>query len=287
MTAVKKDFIQFITEKYTLLTESEKMLSDYIIKNFDRVLTSSIHTLAKETDMSVATVVRFAKHLGFEGYKDFRLYLAQCGNEHEDFILDFSKNENSPDAQISRMLSSCAECLALTEKNLDYIALSRIAEKIHNAGKVAFFGAGTSYIVCQDAEIKFKRIGISTDCACEQNSASAILLNMKKGDVIFGISHSGNNEFVEAVLKTAREKGLITVAVTTFKNSKVSSLADCVLYTQTRESPLHKTAITSRVGQFAMMDSLFMTYLTAYYNECMENIQRLYEIRDGLNAIQK
>ena len=114
---MKKDFIQFITGKYTLLTDSEKSLSDYIIKNFEHVLTISIHTLAKETNVSIATVVRFAQHLGFEGYKEFRLYLAQCGNDHEDFILDFSKSEKSPEAQISRMLSSCANCLSLTQQD--------------------------------------------------------------------------------------------------------------------------------------------------------------------------
>jgi DNA-binding MurR/RpiR family transcriptional regulator len=201
---VKKDFIQFITGKYTLLTDSEKMLSDYIIQNFEHVLTSSIHTLAKETNVSIATVVRFAQHLGFEGYKDFRLYLAQCGNEQEDFILDFSKGEKSPEAQISKMLSSCSDCLSLTQQTIDYSLLSEISESIYNADKIVFFGVETSYIVCQDAKIKFNRIGVIADCACEESSASAILLNMKKGDVVFGISHSGNNSFVEAVLKSAR-----------------------------------------------------------------------------------
>ena len=282
---MNKDFIQFITGKYTLLTDSEKMLSDYIIKNFEHVLTSSIHTLAKETNVSIATVVRFAQHLGFEGYKDFRLYLAQCVNNQEDFILDFSKGEKSPESQISRMLSSCSDCLSLTQKNIDYSLLSEISENIHNAHKIAFFGVETSYIVCQDAKIKFNRIGVLADCACEQSSASAILLNMKKGDVVFGISHSGNNSFVEAVLKSARSRGIKTIAVTTFKNSKICSVADRVLYTQTRESPMHKTALTSRIGQFAMMDSLFMMYLTSYYNDCTEKTQELYEIREYFKNI--
>lgn len=261
------------------------MLSDYIIKNFEHVLTSSIHTLAKETNISIATVVRFAQHLGFEGYKDFRLYLAQCGNEHEDFILDFGKSEKSPESQITRMLSSCADCLSLTQQNIDYSMLSEIAENIHNAQKIAFFGVETSYIVCQDAKIKFNRIGVLTDCACEQSSTSAILLNMKKGDIVFGISHSGNNAFVEAVLKSAQSRGIKTVAVTTFKNSKICSVADRVLYTQTRESPMHKTALTSRIGQFAMMDSLFMMYLTLYYDECMEKTQDIYEIRECFKSV--
>lgn len=51
---MKKDYIQFFTEKYSEMTESEKKLSDYIIKNFDRVLTVSVHTLAAEVNISVA-----------------------------------------------------------------------------------------------------------------------------------------------------------------------------------------------------------------------------------------
>jgi DNA-binding MurR/RpiR family transcriptional regulator len=281
---VKKDFIQFITEKYMVMTDSEKMLADHMVKNFDRVLTLSVHALAAETNTSVATVVRFAQHMGFEGYKEFRVYLAQLGNEHEDFILDFGKNEASAEAQISKMLSSCAECFSLTQRNLEYGVLSDIAKNIHKANRVAFFGTGTSYIVCQDAEMKFKRIGIFADSACEKNSAAAVLLNMKKGDVVFGISHSGNNELIESILKTAQKMGLVTVAVTTFKNSRICDVAEQVLYTQTRESPMHKTAITSRVGQFAMMDSLFMMYFATYYGSCMDNIEKIYEIGDGLNS---
>ncbi len=282
---MKKDFVQFITEKYSLMTDSEKMLADYIIKNFDRVLVMSVHALAAETNLSVATVVRFAQHMGFDGYKEFRLYLAQLGNEQEDFILDFSKSEKTPDTQIAKMLSSCAECLNLTQKNLDYTTLSAVAESIHNASKIAFFGTGTSYIVCQDVEMKFKRIGVPADCACEQNAAAAILLNLKQGDVVIGISHSGNNGLVEGILQASREKGVTTVAVTTFPNSRLCAFADYRLYTQTRESPLHKTAITSRVGQFAMMDALFMMYLTTYYDSCIQNIETIYEICDRLKTV--
>ncbi len=279
---MKKDIIQFINEKYNEMTDSEKALADHIVNNYDRVLTLSVHALAGEASLSVATVVRFAQHMGFEGYKDFRLHLARLGADGEDFISDFKKGDGEPDAQISKMLSSCAECLALTEQNLDCDTLHTVAEKMHKAEIVAFFGSGTSYIVCLDAEMKFKRTGISTYCASEQSSATAILSNMKKGDVVFGISHSGNNEQVEGILRAAQKAGITTVAVTTFKNSGVCSEADHILYTQTRESPFHKAAISSRVGQFAMMDSLFMAYFTTYYDECIENIERLYKIRESM-----
>lgn len=282
---MQKDFVQFITEKYTSMTDSEKLLADYIITNFERVLSMSVQALAAETDISVATVVRFAQHLGFEGYKEFRLYLARIGSDHEDFILDFHKSENSMNAQISKMLDSCTDCLQLTRQNMDYAGLFKVVEAMHNAGRIAFFGVGTSYMVCQDAVVKFTRIGLSTDCACDLHSASIILANMKEGDVVFGISHSGNNEIVEKILKISRKMKITAVAVTTFRNSNVCDAADHILFTQTRESPLHKIAITSRVSQFAMMDSLFMAYLTTYYDRCMKNIEQIYEVSDSLKMV--
>lgn len=281
---MKKDYIQFFAEQYSEMTESEKKLADYIINNIDRVLTESVHALAAEVNISVATVVRFAQHMGFEGYKEFRLYLAQIGTDQEDFILDFSKSENSTEMQINRLLSSCAECIGMTQKNLDYTVLSSVTENIRNSAKIAFFGVGTSYIVCQDANIKFKRVGISAECACEPTSASAILLNMRPGDMVIGISHSGNNEFVASVLSTAKKMNLTTVAVTTFKNSKVCECADYIFYSQTRESPMHKAAITSRVGQFAIMDSLYISYVTTYYDDCKSSIEKIYEIGKNLKT---
>jgi DNA-binding MurR/RpiR family transcriptional regulator len=100
--------------------------------------------------------------------------------------------------------------------------------------------------------------------------------------VVVGISHSGNNEFVAGVLNTAKKMNLTTVAVTTFKNTKVCECADYILYSQTRESPMHKAAITSRVGQFAIMDSLFMSYITNYYEDCKSSIEKVYEISENL-----
>lgn len=281
---MKKDLIQFITENYNSMTDSQKQLADYVAQHPDRVLAASVQSLAAETKLSVATVVRFAQHLGFEGYKDFRLYLAQLSGEHEDFILDFHKSEQSPEAQTTKMLASCAECLTLTRQNLDYAALTGIAEAIHHAKKIAFFGTGTSYIVCQDIASKFSRVGVLADHACQMHAAASLLLNMEKGDVVFGISHSGNNALVEKVLETAKAMGITTAAITTFPNSPVCASADHVLFTQTRENPLHKIAITSRVSQFAMTDSLFMAYFTAHYDRCMDRIAQLYEIRDRLNA---
>lgn len=50
-----------------------------------------------------------------------------------------------------------------------------------------------------------------------------------KGDVLIGISTSGNSQNVIAALEEAKKKGLYTVAFTGMKDSKCSELADVTL----------------------------------------------------------
>ena len=59
---MQKDLVQFITEKYTSMTDSEKLLADYIITNFERVLAMSVQALAAATDVSVATALNYLYH---------------------------------------------------------------------------------------------------------------------------------------------------------------------------------------------------------------------------------
>ena len=103
---MKQDAIAFITEKYLKLTDVEKKLADYIISNFDIAINSSVQALAKKADVSPAAVVRFARQMGFEGYKAFRLFLVANRPEHEDFILDLKKERGTVETQVSKVINA-------------------------------------------------------------------------------------------------------------------------------------------------------------------------------------
>ena len=75
--------------------------------------------------------------------------------------------------------------------------------------------------------------------------------------------------------KIAKNSGIKTLAVTTFSESKISIIADYVLLTKTRESPLHKIAISSRISQFAVMDSLLMACMVTDYSDSISHIDLL------------
>ncbi len=58
----------------------------------------------------------------------------------------------------------------------------------------------------------------------------------KMGDVLFGLSTSGNSENITEAFKVAKEKGITTIALTGEKESKMSALADITVKVPSFES---------------------------------------------------
>ena len=276
------DAVQFLTERYASLTDGEKQIVDYLIHNLEAALSMSVHTLAKNSDVSVATIVRFAQHLGFDGYKSFRLHLAKCSSAADNSVVDFPDAPSSLKAQVTRVLNANTETLQQTLAEMDYGVLERTAAAIRDAGQLLFFGTGTSYVVCNDSMLKYQRSGKFAACACDAYSAALVMANMRPQDLLVVISHSGENSDTLRVLQTAKNAGLKTAAITTFAGSTIAKTADLVLYSKTRESPIHHVSVTSRISQFAVMDALFMAYLTLDYEACTAHNDHL---ADYLRAV--
>src|SRR5574339_310212 len=71
------DFGQVITDHYRDLTKSEKQIADFLRKNQEESAFLSAGELANRLDLSEATLVRFARSLGFDSYPAMRELLQE------------------------------------------------------------------------------------------------------------------------------------------------------------------------------------------------------------------
>ena len=274
---MNSDSVQIITKNYGKLTKNEKTVADYIFTHFDDAIGMSVHELAQSCSVSSATPVRLAQHLGFDGYREFRLYLVAHRPEHEDIILDIKETKGLFRESVEKLLNSEIDSIRLTMKEFDYTVGCDIAEKIKNANRILFFGLGSSYLVCQDCANKFQRVGKTVHHSNDITMSAVMLSAFGPSDIVFGISHSGETPDTAKILSLASKLGIFCVAVTTFADSTVCENADKIIYTQTRESPLHRISLSSRIGQLASMDSLFMTYFSLDYENCIRYIEAAVE----------
>lgn len=272
-----KDSYQFLTDNYSLLTQNEKCVADYIMLHFSDAIEMNVSELAQKCGVSAATPVRLAQRLGFDGYTAFRLHLAKGTPKASEDLLDLDKEDLAQADAVEKVLNAEMDTVRLTAKQIDHAMLRSVANKIHDAGRILFFGCGTSYLAAVDSAYKFTRVG-KTVFYTENFEQSLILLSsFTKNDLLICITHSGEHSDVCGALSFAKSHGISTCVFSAFAKSTAALTADFLIKTETRESPLHKIAFTSRISQLAAADSLFATYYVTYAEECARHLTAIAE----------
>lgn len=266
-----------IKGKLKVLTDSEKKVGNYILDNYMEVLNYTVTELSEKADVSDATVVRFCRSIGYKGYQDLKINLAQDALVPYKHLNTSLEKEDTPAQIAQKVIRSEIEALEETLTILDMKELERAARVIKDAKKVVFFGCGGSGIVAVDAMHKFLKIGIHSIVQMDVDVQAMESALLGPGDVAFGISHSGGNQNVLECMKNARECGATLVGLTTYGKSPLQRLCDHVLMTSTKETIFRSESVTARVAQLSVIDSLvaimsYMDYDGAY--DAMQKTRR-------------
>ena len=83
---------------------------------------------------------------------------------------------------------------------------------------------------------------------------------MRKGDVALGISHSGSSIDVVKALELAHANGAATICITNYGSSPIVNCSDIALFTNAEETKYSILALSSRIAQLAILDSIY-TYI--------------------------
>lgn len=258
------------------LKGSEKKLTDYIIDNAETLIYQSLNEVAIKSKVSEATIIRFSRKIGLKGFQDLKLHLSRdivspIKSIHGDI-------EEGDDARtiVSKVFGSEIQTLQDTMEILDINEINKTVSAIEKAGNVVFVGVGTSGPNTTDAYNKFIRLGLNCHCYTDSHLQVMAASLLKKGDVVIAVSHSGSTKDPIETLQVAKKHGAVTVAITNNSISPITSIADIVLNTASRETRLRSEAMASRIAQTAIIDSLYTILAMKNMKKTME-VQRAIE----------
>jgi len=223
-----------------------------------------ITEMAARNDTSTATVARFCKHVGFDGYKRFCLALARAGGDERGRRLEFGVSEGDIDtsdtmAEVVRKLAfQEARAVEETAEMLDLAQLDRVVDAIIGAPVVDVFGSASSGLAAQDLQQKLRRIGRQANVNTDPHLALTSAAVLPPHSVAIAFSHSGETEEALSTLRTAAGRGAFTVAVTNFPGSPLAQAADALLTTVARETRFRYGAMSSRMAQLMIVDLIFL-----------------------------
>jgi DNA-binding MurR/RpiR family transcriptional regulator len=234
----------------------------------------SIQALAAQASTSTATVLRFCRAVGAEGYPQLRLALA--GAAAAEAALDTATDGERPagdidaadslDQVITKIVHNEARALAETGEQLDRAALRAAVEAIAGARRIDVVGIGASGLVAMDLQQKLHRIGLTAFGWTDAHAALTAVALTGPSDVLVAISHSGTTQDVLEPVALAAARGATTVGLTNFGGSPLAAAAGVVLTTAARELPLRSAATASRIAQLAVVDCLFVGVVQRSYD---------------------
>ena len=249
-----------IRELIPSLSKSEQLVANYIVDNPDQVITLSVAALADAVGVSDPTVVRTCRHLGFIGYQDLKVTLAQSiatplQNIHEEI---------SPDDDIQKIVSkvffSAIHTLQYTHDTLVTADIQNAAEMLMGARRIFIFGLGASGAVASDLQHKLLRLGLNASVYVDAHLQALTTAFCTKDDVVVAISHSGSSRIIIDNVELAKENGARVISLTSFGRSPLSKLADICLFTASMETKYRILAISSRIAELTIIDSIY-TYI--------------------------
>jgi DNA-binding MurR/RpiR family transcriptional regulator len=253
-------------------------IAEYIIEHPQDVVHKSITELAETTNSSEATIFRLCKQLGFQGFQDLKICLAR---EIVHIPVQNIHEEVSPEDNVrtiaNKVFQSHVAGLQDTLHLISEDAMEQAIALLTSASRIEFYGSGGSGIIAQDAYHKFMRTGIP--CIAHTDSHFQIMSAglLTTGTVAIGISHSGSNKELLDALRVAKSRGASVIAITSYKKSALSQLADITLYTSTRETEFRTEAGSSRLAQLALLDTLYVGVSVRREEETLHNLQSIRE----------
>ncbi|AFZ92229.1 MULTISPECIES: MurR/RpiR family transcriptional regulator [Bacillus] len=276
MTPVNSSSIGKIQAASKGLSPKLRAIADHIVKEPKDVIHLSIIQLAEKTKSSEATIFRLCKRLGFSGYQDLKIALAQ---EIVQEPVQHIHEEMSPDDDIEviirKVFRTNISGLTDTFHLLDPADVEKAVEMIHRADRIEFYGNGGSGLIATDAYHKFMRTGIN--CIAHTDShfqaMSAGLLGPESA--VIGISHSGSNKDVLDAVKTAKSLGAGTIGITSYQKSPLTQISDVVLYTSTRETAFRTEAMSARLAQLSVIDTLYFATARLRQEKTLANLQQI------------
>jgi DNA-binding MurR/RpiR family transcriptional regulator len=279
--AVNTNILLKLREIKDNLTPVERMIADYVLENIYEIPRLSIKVLALRSKTSDASVLRFCKTLGYDGYRDFIVSIsASLGSMNDDEEDQYTDIRPGDDLQtiITNIPHNNCKSIEDTLMVIDRGEIEKAVQLIRTTNKIDFYGMGASGLVCMDAQQKFMRINKMCHAYTDGHSQLTAATLLTKGDVAVIISNSGTTQECIEALEAAKEAGASVIAITRYGKNTLADKADIVLFISTPEITIRSGAMGSRIAMLSVIDILFAGVASAEYNYVKKYLTKTHNI---------
>lgn len=254
------NFWDLLNEKRDKLTKSGRVVAEYLTQHAEEAQYLSISSLAEECGVAEATIFRFCRSLGFDGYNGMRIALARAGAGQGASFPDQPSAGADTAALCTHAAAAFQAAISGTQSVLDPDAIDQAAQILQRARQVFCMGQGGSMVLAEDIWVRFSTVSTKFHTAGDSHMQMLAASLMTAEDAILFVSYSGSTRDMMDTLRAARESGVKIILITHYRDAPAAALADVVLLCGVRESPLDSGSIPVKVAVLYVAEVLVLRY---------------------------
>jgi RpiR family transcriptional regulator, carbohydrate utilization regulator len=264
------------------LPAREQQVADYVLANLEQISGMTIAALALAAGVSSPTVVRFCRSMGCDGFRDFKIRLAQNLAVSLQYLV---RDQQTPPAAeidiVDQVIGALSATLNVLRHQFEPDVFSAASSAIVGANTILVAGiGGGSSMLAQETANRLFRLGIPTTAVSDSYVLQMRAATLKQTDMLLAISASGEADEIVSAAEVAGGYGAVTLAITK-TGSSLARVARIALQLDLPEDPdIHKPT-ASRYAFLVLIDALAMAVAQKRPAETTENLRR---IRASLTA---
>lgn len=195
-------------------TQKQKDILQTIFEN-DAIGDLSAEFISTELAVSPASLSRFAKKSGYQGYREF-VY------EYRNSYVE----KTTVEQEESRLVLDTYQSLLNKVYNLlDEAQIKRIVEKLRMAKRVYVCGRGSSGLAAEEMATRFRWIGIDMVALRDNENIKMQSVFLNPQNLVIGLSLSGTKSEVLYMLARGCRQGADTILITEKTESHTKTFA--------------------------------------------------------------
>ena len=279
-----RNLLKEIEDNFSDFSKSQKIISKYILENYDKAAYMTASKLASTVSVSESTVVRFAIELGFDGYPEFQHALQEIVRIKLTSFqrMDVTNSLIGDGDVLTKVLNSDINKLKRTIEEIDREAFDASVESLLSAKSIYIIGLGSSSILASSLNHSLRMIfdNVRLLDASSADEIYAQIMNVSEGDVIVAISFPRYSRKLITAVNFAKDSGATVIALTDSHSSPIASFADNLLVARSDMASF----ADSLIAPLSVINALVVAVARKKQDELRIRLHQLEKIWDEYNV---
>ncbi|OXS76561.1 MurR/RpiR family transcriptional regulator [Domibacillus enclensis] len=271
-----------LQENISKLTETQKKVADYIIKNPLDVAFLTVDQLAGLVGTSTTTIMRLTFSVGYSGYTEFQKGLQEIlrNRAAPQTRLEANIKEMGENNLWGRYVESQIDNIQDTINMVSPELLDQVMDKLVSADRIICTSVRSGLPVAQYLTHGLNRLLGNTQLILSDVSDWVdTLVNMTSNDVVIAVSFPRYARRIIDLTETAKKNGVQVISITDSYSSPLMKYSDIVLPCNSSSIAFHNSAVSSMF----VADYLISAIAINYPERTKERLDKVNETLTNMN----